>query len=711
MRTAYLPSSLPARARRAIGSLVLAAMPARPARHGLPPIQPADIRRQVVLDEHDVSPDGRFAVVVRRIVVGNTYRSHLWLVPLVGRGRPRALTSGPVRDQVPRVSPNGRTIAFRRGPSEPGKHARRLMVLAIEGGEPATLTAERLVVGELGWSPDGRSLAFTAPAGPPRHLVGPVGDRAHDIAPTGRRVTRIDWRWDGEGHVDRWDHLHVVGARPGARPGARGRRLTWGDQSVVGIAWHPSGERIAFAADPRPDADISPRTTIWEVTARGRRSEPREILALGGSAWNPAYSPDGRWVAAIGVADADALDDVSPGLFVGPADGSAPPWALAPDLDRPIGNWVDTDLNGWMSRSRIGPVWTETGRIVATVAQAGRSRPHAFAVDPATARPQGPPVALTDADITSQSLALGAGVLTVVGTLDDRAMEVMTVRAGRVRTRSTIGSAWQRRRRPVEMRRALFEGPGGPIETWVASPPESGGRALPTIVDIHGGPLGAWAPAPAIEVQLLVGRGYRVLLPNIRGSAGYGSAWIRPQLGDWGGVDAADVHAVLDGAVGGGLADPDRLGALGLSYGGFMVHWLVGTSNRFRAAVAENGVSNQIATWANSDSGPEYDRTSLLGDPLTPEGVERLWRQSPLRNVASIRTPLLMLQAEADLRCPAADNEQLFVALRVLRRQVEYVLYPEESHVYQAAGRPDRRIDRMTRMLDWFERYLRPAHL
>jgi dipeptidyl aminopeptidase/acylaminoacyl peptidase len=174
-------------------------------------------------------------------------------------------------------------------------------------------------------------------------------------------------------------------------------------------------------------------------------------------------------------------------------------------------------------------------------------------------------------------------------------------------------------------------------------------------------------------------------------------------------VDAGDVHAALDHVIRLGLADPGRLGILGLSYGGFMVHWLIGTSDRFGAAVSENGVTNQVSDWALSDTGVEYSRMALLGDPLTPEGVERLWRQSPLAHVASIHTPLLMLQGEADRRCPPADNEQLFTALRTLGRTVEYVLYPEESHVFAVVGRPDRRIDRMTRMLDWFDRYLRGA--
>ncbi len=118
-------------------------------------------------------------------------------------------------------------------------------------------------------------------------------------------------------------------------------------------------------------------------------------------------------------------------------------------------------------------------------------------------------------------------------------------------------------------------------------------------------------------------------------------------------------------------------------------------------------MTNQVNDWANSDSGPEYDRAALLGDPFTEEGVAKLWRQSPLRNVSRIRTPLLMLQGESDLRCPAADNEQLFIALRHLGREVEYVLYPESWHTFAITGRPDRRIDRNERMLAWFDRYLK----
>jgi dipeptidyl aminopeptidase/acylaminoacyl peptidase len=736
---------------------------------------PDVILRQVGLEDHALSPDGRFAVVVRRFVRRNAYHSHLWYVPLSrGGGRTRRLTAGDVRDTQPRVGPDCATVAFRRLLVGDRDETARLMVVGTEGGEPDPIETGGSSVVELAWSPDGARIAFTAEAGPQRFAVGPTTPRSAPASsapagsaaagsppphssrpaisgdePRARRITRIDWRWDEEGHRDRWTHLFVVpvaGGRakhrpvdgadgPATRPPrtARPRQLTRGDFGVGGIAWRPDGREIAFVADRGLDADLHPRTTIWSVPAARGSAEPREILALGGPATSPAFSPDGRWLAAVGFGEASALDDVSPGIFVGPADGSGPAIPLAPSLDRPIGAWQDTDLNGWLGASRGGPAWADDRTVVALVTDRGRSAPWRFPFDPDTGWPSAPPECLVAADTAGWTLAVapsrrrgGTPVVSFVGTLEGRSMELMTVEPSRVgawtaeaapaggatpglrlRTRTTLGSSWQRGLVQPAMRLLAAPGAGGPIDVWLASPPDAGEARLPAVVDIHGGPLGSWASAPSIEVGLLVSRGFRVILPNIRGSASYGRDWIRPQLGDWGGVDAADVHAAVDHVVGLGLADPDRLGILGLSYGGFMVNWLVGTSDRFRAAVSENGVANQVNAWANSDSGPEYDRAALLGDPLSEEGMLRLWRQSPLAHAANVRTPLLMLQGEADLRCPPADNEQFFIALRWLGREVEYILYPGEYHTFSITGRPDRRIDRMTRMLDWFDRHLR----
>ncbi len=689
----------------------------------------AVIRAQVVLEEHDMAAEGSFAVVVRRFVAADRYRSHLWLVPLDG-GRPVQLTSGAVRDTGPRVAPDGSAVAFKRT-AVPPRRAKagakdeepQVLVLPLGPGHRAgrawpVRVPKARAVGELAWAPDSQRLGLTIEAGPPRFIVGleRFGEE-----PAVRRIGRIDWRWDEAGYLDRWSHLHVVEARRGAAL----RQVTRGDWGVSHIAWAPDGRSIAYVADPRAGADVQPLPSVWTVAVdEPVGAEPREVLRLGGAAGKPAWSPDGRWLVAIGYVPPDAKDDEGPELVVGPSDGATPPWQIAPTLDRPIGAWNDTDLHGWIADSRATPCWVADGTIVAIVTDRGQAVPWRFDVDPSTARPIGEPRPLVTSPLTAYSLA-GTGNpavprerrVTALAAVDGRPMELVTLPLDPVegdaaqpavppRSRTTLGGRWANAFEWPRMTMVSAPGAGGPIETWVASPADSRPGPLPTIVDIHGGPLGCWGPAPSLGHLLLCARGYRVILPNIRGSTGYGRDWIRPQLGDWGGVDAADVHAAVDHAIALGLADPARLGVFGWSYGGFMVHWLLGTSERFRAGVSEAGVTNQISGWSESDSGVEYNRMARLGTPLDPEGMAGLWRQSPLAHASSIRAPLLILQGEADLRCPPSDNVQLFTALRVLGRTVELALYPEESHAYHAGGRPDRRIDRMTRMLDWFDRYV-----
>ncbi len=458
----------------------------------MPNVRGADpravIRAQVVLEEHDLAPDGSFAVVVRRIVERNRYLSHLWLVPLGGAAvaRPRRLTSGAVRDTRPRISPDGRQVAFlRRLPDDP-RSVNRLRVLDVgrATARPWAISRPHHEVSIAEWSPDGGRLAFTATVDPPRFIVGPAAEPGG--APLARVIRRIDWRFDEEGFLDRWSHLFVVEAARGATP----RQLTEGDWGVGGIAWHPDGATIAFAAERQADADLNPGESIWVADAGEAPQEPRQLLALAGWAGSPAWSPDGRWLAVTGVDVANPTDDISPTVFVGTADGRRPAVALDPDLDRPIGHWVDADLTGWMASSRPGPAWLDGSTVVAIVSDHGRALPHAFPFDPRTGGPAGPARALAAADADCTSLAVGGGVVSLLGPNAGRAPELMTVDGGGLRARTTIGSAWQRRFPWPEMTLLRAPGPGGDIETWIASPTGSEDAPLPIVVDSTAGRSG-----------------------------------------------------------------------------------------------------------------------------------------------------------------------------------------------------------------------------
>jgi dipeptidyl aminopeptidase/acylaminoacyl peptidase len=628
-----------------------------------------------------ITPDGAAVVYTRRTVHDDRDVVRIMLVPWRG-GRPRGLTNGPGRDTRPRISPDGRRLAFL---SDREKGVAQAYVLPLAGGESRRVTAFAHGVSDLCWTADSRALVVLASddAAP-----GRVGDRAEG-EPTARVVRRIDWREDGEGLLERPSHLHHVPLEEDGVPAAR--RLTSGPWSASRPLPGPEGRRVLFLADRRDDRDLEPCPRVHAVAIAG--GEPYGLVVrVPGPVQRFSVEPDGSLiVVAPGVERPD--DDAPTRLWHVAPDGSAR--CLTTDVDRWLGQGgTESDLHDWHA------TFDDAGRVT-TLQDAGRVIPCRVGDDGIEELVE------RGRDPVANCLAAAGTRVAAAMSLGGAAPDLWALEPGRSPRRLTAdGEGWlPARTRPV-VEELELEGPGGPVRTFLVSPPGAARSPLPTILDVHGGPLGAWGPLPPLEALLLAARGYRVALPNPRGSYDRGAAWVRALRGDWGGPDADDCHAVLDGLVERGLADPDRLGVVGLSYGGFMANWLVATSTRFRAAVAENGVANQVSAWANSDCGPVYCEAAGLGDAVSPEGVERLWRQSPLRRVQDIRTPLLLLQAEADLRCPASDAEQLFVALRWLRREVELVLYPEEFHTFQGAGRPDRRLDRHRRVLDWFGRHL-----
>jgi dipeptidyl aminopeptidase/acylaminoacyl peptidase len=655
-------------------------------------MKPRDIADLVDVADPRVSPDGSTVafVVTTMDVAANRYRSRVWLAAADGSTAPRPFTAGEERDSRPRWSPDGSALAFVSHREDKGSG---LYVLPVgAGGEVIRVAAWPEEIEDVAWSPDGRRLAFAARLRNEAVYL-PTSDR--DRPP--RRITRLLYRLDSVGWtLDRPRHLFVVPADGSAAPAA----ITSGETSVAGLSWSPDGRSIAFAQARHDTWDEDRAVDLWRVEARPG-AEPERLTTTGPIYGRPSWSPDGTTIAFHLGAPLDVPRHDQVGVI--PAAGGGGETLLTASLDRQCAPF---------QAGTREPLW-DGPDLVFSVEDAGNIHLYRVAADGG-----GKPTLVLGGDrwVTSYDIA-GGTLACCISTATALADLHVVSPDGEERRLTDHGERFAQTHPPVEPIRFVARSTGGAeVEAWFLPPAGAGpGERHPALLDIHGGPFTQYGNHFLDELQIQAGAGYGVIYANPRGSSGYSEAWGRairgPRCdvdpgGGWGGPDYDDLMAVVDAAVARfDVIDPDRLGVIGGSYGGYMTSWIVGHTDRFEAACSERSVNNRLTSSWTSDIGPwfrAYLGVSHLEDP------EEYLRRSPITYVADMRTPLLILHSENDLRCPIEQAEQLFVALKVLGREVEFVRFPGESHELSRSGAPRHRITRMELILDWFDRHLRP---
>ncbi|MDQ2744972.1 MAG: S9 family peptidase [Chloroflexota bacterium] len=641
------------------------------------PMDVDDLYRLILVGDAQIAPDGsKIAYLTKRLDrEKNDYVSAIWLWE---NGQSRQFTAGE-KDSAPRWSPDGSQLAFVAKREE----KQQIYVMPTDGGEARRLTDAKLGAGTPVWSPDGKRIAYCGPVSTIEELET---DEEKDEPARTRVIERAVFKFDGQGLIeDRRTHVFVVDLASGET-----KQVTEGDFNDSEPAWSPDGEQLAFAADRDEAWDLRAQSDIWIVPRAG--GHPRRVTDGQGNWTTPTFSPDGSEIAFVGYAVPKT----------GEATRYSQLWTISRSGGEATNLLAGTDLAAghslladWSIAGQDGPFWENDG-IYLIITERGAANIYRWqdGLDAVTSGRHD----VMDFSVSHGHLACTVAELT-------HPAEVALVRDGKLEPITEHNRQVLREAPPIEPERVTFTGAAGAeIDGWLMRPSDFvKGRTYPLIVYIHGGPTTAYGESFFHEFQVLAGKGFGVFYCNPHGSTGSGQSFQSSIRGDWGNLDYQDVMAGVERAVREPWVDPNRLGVAGGSYGGFMTNWIIGHTDRFAAACTQRSICNMVSQGGISDWAAT--RGEALG--ATPEGNPgHLWEMSPLKYASQVKTPTLILHSERDDRCPIAQGEEWYMALRRQCVPVRFVRFPEESHNLSRAGKPSRRAERMGHILDWFATYL-----
>jgi dipeptidyl aminopeptidase/acylaminoacyl peptidase len=640
-----------------------------------------DIFEIKLVADPNISPDGkRVAFVVTTVDRDkNGYRSAIWMAELDTSEEPYQFTGGRALDANPRWSPDGRFLAFTSNRSETGQ----IYVIPASGGEPWAVTNGSNAATDAVWAPSSDALYFVA-------KVDAAEERDSDT----KVIDTLKYKFDGEGF---WDgkrrQIFVV-----PRDGGERRQLTDGDWDSVQPAVSPDGSQLAFVSNRTVDRESHSKTDVWvrEIAS----GELRQVTDSDGSYGTPAWSPDGDRLIYTGHPTVAPYGPTTQDdIFVWDVVNDETTRLLS-GLDREPGNSIIADARYAVPTQR--PIWASDGTsVVSLISDQGSVHIYRCAV--AGGREV---LAGGTCDIQSFSVARDGSIAFAASTANEPSEVFVIMADGNERRVSATTDDYLADVDMAEVDELRFESdPGVQVHGWLLRPPGfNPASKYPAIVEVHGGPHGMYGTGFFHEMQVLAARGYVVLMTNPRGSTGYGQEWVAGTLSDWGGADYRDVMAGARALAALDYVDESRMGITGGSYGGYMVNWVIGQTDFFKAAVTQRSTVNRMSLYGTSDFNMMYNDWEYGGTPY--ENAAFYLERSPLSYVQNIKTPTLILHSENDLRCPISQGEELFVALKKHGVETQFVRFPNESHGLSRAGQPKHRIERLQRICAWFDTHL-----